>query len=150
MSSDAKRRGRGGLVLLAAFACAPGPEDWPSSRPRIVLFEFVEQQPQDGLTLSFALDFEDGDGNLGGGHLELEVQGRQAEEVSMASVFASQEPPIMATATRGRFEFFVQLRSEVAGGDEVEIGVILEDAAGERSNRPKVVLEAVAPEGDDG
>ena len=133
------------LLGSLGVGCAPGPDDWPFGRPRVVLFEFLEQRPQDALTLSFAAEFEDGDGDLGGGLLELEVQGRAAETVSMSSVFASQAPPLAADATTGRLEFFVQLRSEVASGDEVEIGVILEDASGERSNRPKIVLEAVEP-----
>lgn len=146
MWSEVPRAFRLAILLgVAGVGCGPGPNDWPFGRPRVVLFEFLEQQPQDALTLSFAAEFEDGDGDLGGGVLELEVQGRAAEQVSMSSVFSSQAPPLAPNATAGRFEFFVQLRSEVASGDEVEIGVVLEDASGERSNRPKIVLEAVEP-----
>lgn len=136
--------------MVTAAACAPGPEDWPSGRPRIVELRFVEQRPQDALTLVFQVEFEDDNGDLGGGRLRLSVQDFMQDAIPLAEVFRAQIPPLDLDATEGQFEIFVQLQSDVADGARVRVGLELEDASGDRSNRPVVVLEAIGPGSDGG
>lgn len=136
------------LTATVGGGCSgPGPEDWPAGRPRIVTLAFVEQRPQDPLSLLFRLDFEDSDGDVGLGRLELEVADAPQATLAMQDVFAAQFPPLASTSTLGSFEIYVQIRSEVDPGDRIRVGFLLEDGAGRRSNRPSVVLEALDPIG---
>lgn len=145
--------GASGVALMAgvALGCGPpGREEWPAGRPRIDRLDYAGQRPRSSLELQFGLDFVDTDGDLGEGILEFAVGDRTAVRLPVQPVFDAQFPPLASTATVGRLELYVELDRPVPTGDRVEIGFLLEDAAGRRSNRPRLTLEAQAAPGGDG
>lgn len=135
----------GGMAVGLTLGCAPGPDDWPVGYPRIRALRYLDQRPQNGSLLVFLLDFEDADGDLSGGAIELEVEERADAVLPMSELFVAQQPPLLPDATEGRLEVDVRLSSRVRPGERVEFGFALEDASGRRSNEPSLVLEAVDP-----
>ena len=61
----------------------------------------------------------------------------------LPDLFANQATPLPLDTKEGRLEVFVELDDPVSMGERVEIGFILRDAAGERSNDPSITLQAV-------
>lgn len=132
-----------GLSLVAGLAVGCGgddPDSWPPERPRIDVVTFVGQSPRDPLGLQFSLSFVDGDGDLGGGRLDLSVGEQPAGTIALEALFAAQRPAVAADATAGEVEVLVRLSEAPAASEDVTIGFVLEDAAGHRSNEPKTTL----------
>ena len=131
--------------VCALFGCGgDDPENWTPGRPRIDAAVFVGQTPAAPLGLQFGLTFVDSDGDLGGGRLDLEVGGQAAGGLALAELFDAQTPAVASDATSGELEVLVRLDEMPAGGAQVRLGFVLEDAAGHRSNQPTVTLEAIS------
>lgn len=133
------------FVAAAALGLGCGgddPDDWPAERPRIDQVRFVGQSPRDPLGLQFVLDFVDADGDLGGGRLDLSIEGSAAGQIELEELFAGQTPPLSLQATAGELEVLVRLAETPGPNQELSIGFQLEDAAGHRSNEPKTTLAA--------
>lgn len=138
-------------VLFApvlAFGCGEDAESWDEGRPLITELSYLQQSPRDPYQLMFALGFQDTDGDLSGGNIHLLISGDIVQTTAMSEVFSKQVPALATTATEGELEVTVTLDKEtVVEGDRVELGFQLVDAKGEESNKPSVVLEALAPGG---
>lgn len=131
------------IGLLAVAGCGgDDPQDWEPGRPRVARLRLLQQSPQDPLALEVQVAFEDSDGDLSGGLLDLLVNDRRAASLAMVDVFAQQLPPLALDATEGQIDVIVRLIEAVEVGDRVKIGVVLEDAAGRRSNEPYFEIEA--------
>ncbi|MEQ8273085.1 MAG: hypothetical protein RMA76_10880 [Deltaproteobacteria bacterium] len=128
--------------LLALLGCGDDPNDWEPGRPRVARLRLLQQSPQDPLALEVQVAFEDTDGDLAQGVLELRINGDKNATLPMADVFEQQSPPLAPDATEGQIDIIVRLIDEVAVGDRVKIGVVLEDGAGRRSNEPYFEIEA--------
>ncbi len=129
-----------GLALGGAcLACGGMPE---AGHPRILEVDFLEQRPQAPETLRFAVHFEDEDRDLGAGLFDLEVAGRRRASLPMAALFSAQSPPVPPEAEAGRLEVDVRLERALWPKERVRIGFLLADAAGRRSNRYTLTLEA--------
>jgi hypothetical protein len=137
------------MSLLALAACGgESAEGWEEGRPLITEMVYLQQSPRDPYQLMFAIAFLDSDGDLSGGKLHLLIEGDIVQTTQMSEVFTKQVPALPATTTEGELEVTVTLdKSTVVEGDRVELGFQLIDAAGEESNQPSVVLEALAPGG---
>lgn len=131
-------------MLMAGLAACGGPEDWPEGKPRIDQLRFVQQSPQDPYALEFLLEFTDTDGDTGSGKLHMSVQEQEIAAVELSEVFTSQSPPLALDAREGEFEVVVRVGKNVEIGDQLEIGFVIEDAAGEKSNDPWIELRALA------
>lgn len=142
---------RGWVVLLWAgsVACGAGPDNWPEGRPKIDRLEFLQQSSLDPWSLQFLLAFTDTNGDLGQGVLEMSLAGEVRATQLAADVFRAQTPEIPIDATSGELEVLVRISSEVPVGEEIEVGFVLQDGQGERSNEPSVTLRAFAPGGGD-
>ncbi len=135
----------GGLALiclsLGLTACGgDDPENWTATRPRIDEVEFVGQSPRDPLGLQFMLRFVDSDADLGRGRLKLSVSGVPSGEIDLPELFAGQSPPLAQDVAEGEFEVLVRLAQTPDSGQQISIGFVLEDAAGQNSNEPTVTL----------
>lgn len=131
------------LAAAGAAACGEdGKDDWDPGRPRIDDLAFLEQAPGRPFDLVFRLAFRDDDGDLSRGKLDLFTGGEPRSSLALAEVFAHQVPPLQDRATEGALEVIVAL-DPVAAGTEVEVGFVLEDGAGARSNEPTMRLRAV-------
>lgn len=141
----------GGWVLLwsGIVACGAGPDSWPEGRPQIDRLEFLQQSSLDPWSLQFLVAFTDTNGDLGQGTLEMMLGGETKATQPVAEVFRAQTPEIPIDATSGEFEVLVKIASEVPVGEEIEVGFVLQDGQGERSNEPSVTLRAFAPGGGD-
>lgn len=136
-----------GGVAAAIVGCGgEGPGDWPAGRPRIDWLRYLQQEPAAPSELQFALEFVDGDGNVGEGGLDLFIQDRFVASLSSAALFAAQSPPVGSDATRGVLEFVVGLDPSLAPGARIRVGVELVDGQRQRSNRPFVELRVVGQE----
>lgn len=129
-------------LLVAALGCGDDPEQWDEGRPRVDRLQLLQQSPQDPLALEIQVSFEDSDGDLGAGKVELFVDEQRTAELSMSEVFAQQTPRLALDAKEGQIELIVRLVDEVAIGDRLKIGVVLEDGRGHRSNEPYFEVEA--------
>lgn len=130
--------------LLAFYGCGPGPDDWPADWPQIVDLVYLGQRPQVPRELLFFVQFRDGDGDLGGGGaVELEIDGEVQGRLALAMVFAAQVPPLGLESESGGLELSVRIQSRLGAGDRVRVGFRLEDARGNASNEPYLVLEAL-------
>lgn len=136
-----------GLACIALFACGDDPDNWPEGRPKISKLTYLQQTPDDPFMLSFAIDFEDTDGDLGGGQVLLFTNGSQNGELAAGDVFANQRPALALTSTVGELEVAVGLPHDIGANERVEIGFVLQDAKGNESNDPSVTLMALAPGG---
>lgn len=137
------------VVLLGGgiVACGAGPDSWPEGRPKIDRLEFLQQSSLDPWSLQFLLVFTDTNGDLGQGALEMRLGGEVKATQPVAEVFRAQTPEIPIDATTGELEVLVKISSDVPVGEEIEVGFVLEDGQGERSNEPSVTLRAFAPGG---
>jgi hypothetical protein len=136
------------IASLASTGCGGADcEDWPEGRPKIVELRFIQQSPGNPYELEFGIDFMDTDGDIYGGRVHMFVNGDEAANQPMKDVFEKQVPPIDAGATAGELELVVKLGSTVEDDQRIEIGFVLEDAAGQESNDPKIELQAFAPGG---
>lgn len=134
-------------AIAALAACgAEGPEDWPSGRPRIDTFRYLQQEPAAPADLQFVLTFVDDDGDLRGGALDLFVQERRTSSLSLDELFEAQSPPLEGDSTGGSLEFVVSLAPDIPVGARVRVGVELVDGDGDRSNQPTVELRVVGQE----
>lgn len=136
------------IALLAGFtlvaqACGDSRADWPEARPRIDLVSFLSQLPQSPGTLVFEIEFEDSDGDLGTGNLFLIEGCEEQAPLPMATVFANQTPALDRSSTTGSFEINVSLGEKPESGEAFELGFLLEDEAGMRSNEFTLELTAV-------
>ena len=133
--------------MSACVGCGgEGPDRWTEGRPRIDWLRYLQQEPAAPTDLQFALEFFDGDGDLGGGTLELYVQERASGSIPSRELFGAQSPPVARDATRGVLEFVVGLEPSIPAGARVRVGVELVDAEGRRSNRPSIELRVVGEE----
>ncbi len=130
------------IGLLALAGCGEDPNDWEPGRPRVDRLRLLQQSPQDPLALEIQVTFEDSDGDLSGGLLDLMINEARSASLAMVDVFAQQSPPLALDATGGQIDVIVRLLRDVEVGDRVKIGVVLEDAAGRRSNEPFFEIEA--------
>lgn len=132
------------LGAVAAAGCGgDSAESWEPGRPRIDDVEFLQQTPGRPQSLEFSVAFEDSDGDLGLGQVQLFLDGDENGALSMAEIFAKQRPPMPLDTTTGRISLIVELSEPVEAGDDVEVGFLLEDGRGARSNRPTIKLRAV-------
>jgi len=147
LRSDAVHRPwrAGGLALICMSLGLPAcggddPDNWTATRPRIDEVEFVGQSPRDPLGLQFMLRFTDSDADLGLGRLKLSVSGVPSGQIELPELFAGQRPPLAQDVTEGEFEVLVRLAQTPDSGQQVSIGFVLEDGAGQNSNEPTVTL----------
>jgi hypothetical protein len=144
-------------MLLIAIGCAlaacggESADDWPEGRPHITKLRYVGQAPhepgQQYPEFQFTIAFEDTNGDLGGGRIEVRLDGEKAGEKPLAEVFEGAAPKIPLDATSGEFDVDTQPEVDLAVGEKIRIGFVLYDAAGEESNDPSVVLQAFMPGG---
>jgi hypothetical protein len=140
--------GRIGITAfgLSLLACGPGADSWPAGRPKIDELQYLQQSSTDPWSLQFLLIFTDTDGDLGSGVVELSIDGDVKLTESVGTYFAAQTPAIGLDATAGELELKVKLSSDTIGaleiGDEIEVGFVLQDAAGQRSNDPSITVVA--------
>ena len=135
-----------GLVGLAACG-GDDPSHWPAERPRIDSVTYAGQSPSDALGLRFTVTFVDEDGDLGQGNLQLYLGEASAGSIGLPQLFAAQTPPLDAGATEGEFEVLVRLSEAPTSGEKITVAFELEDAAGNRSNKPSLTLATLAPGG---
>lgn len=142
-------RGRGAALFLVAtlVGCGAGPNDWPEGRPQIEELEFLQQSSGDPWSLQFLVVFKDTDGDLGQGSLELSVNGELKANQKTADLYKAQTPEVPVDAMSGELEVQVKLQSDVPVGEEIDIGFVLVDGQGQRSNEPSITLKAFTPGG---
>lgn len=129
--------------LLAA--CGEDADNWDEGRPLIRKLTYLQQKPDKPFQLEFALEFEDTDGDLGTGTLHLYSNGEEKDQSPLSDLFADQG--IEPGAVLGELEVTATIDSSIVEGERVELGFVLEDAAGNESNDPTVVLQALPPGG---
>lgn len=128
-------------MSMALSACGgDDPDNWAATRPRIDEVEFLGQDPRDALGLQFMLRFVDEDGDLGLGRLKLSVADVPSGEIELPELFAGQRPPLASDVSEGEFEVLVRLAQTPDSGQQLSIGFVLEDGAGQNSNEPTVTL----------
>jgi hypothetical protein len=133
------------LAVLAVLAgCGSSPDNWPEGRPKIDELRFTQQSPQDPFKLEFVITFSDSDGNTGRGKLHLLLDDEEVSDLALEELFSKQLPSLALDTTLGEFEVDVRVSTEVEGGDELKVGFIIEDEAGEMSNDPWLVLQALS------
>jgi hypothetical protein len=132
-------------AVFGAAACGDDPEAWESGRPLISKLTYLQQLAEDPYKLQFAIEFQDSNGDLGGGKVHLFTNGEEKPPLALLDVFEKQmiEPGAIA----GELELSVTLPKDIQDNEKVKIGFVLEDAAGNKSNDPSVVLQALAPGG---
>src|SRR5688572_24537518 len=131
-------------AIALLVACGTSPDDWPDGRPKIDELRFSQQSPQDPFALEFLIQFSDSDGDAGTGKLHLLLDDTEVSEQPLQGLFSSQTPALPVDSTMGELEVVVRVSTEVESGDELKVGFIMEDAAGEMSNDPWVSLRALS------
>lgn len=146
---------RGTLAFLLALGAAQlssgcGPArcngqdaDSTAGAPRVSRFYVLDQQvPGDPWTVVFGVDFEDSEGDLGGGLAELYMNSATEPSPTQALAEVMAQSGLPQNATSG--SFWMRLRfdeSTIEDGTSVWLGLQLLDSAGRRSNCYSVELE---------
>jgi hypothetical protein len=134
------------LVLLAALsACGDDPDNWEAGRPLIRKLTYLQQKPSAPYMLTFAIEFEDSDGDLSQGKIHLYANDQERAVVELREIF--ERRGIELDAVLGELEIDVSIADDIQAGEKVKLGFMLEDGAGKTSNDPSVVLKAFMPGG---
>lgn len=134
------------LATAALFAaCGEDADNWDEGRPLIRKLTYLQQKPDKPFQLEFALEFEDTDGDLAGGMLHLYSNDEEKDQRPLSELF--DEQGIESGAVLGELEVTASIEDTIVEGERVELGFVLEDAAGNESNDPSVVLQALPPGG---
>jgi len=116
-------------------------DDWPEGRPQILDVSYVEQTSWDVTGLTFELSFSDSDGDLGKGKLEVLVKDEETSSIGLDEVFSRQVPPIDLDAKMGLFTVNASVDGLNLNSDDlVDFEFVLQDQAGEASNRAQLTL----------
>ena len=97
------------------------------------------QHAESPTRLLLAVDFEDGSGTFGQGALDLRVDGRTQNAVSLADVFQLQG--IAANATKGTLNIDDDVvLSAIKDGSTAKVSLLATDGQGKDSNEPSITF----------
>ncbi len=133
------------VLLLGAWGCDSGASE---SAPVITEVNYLEQSPQNPLSLRYEVIFTDSDGDLGSGQLLLLVNDKQVANESLDKVFAAQFPVLSSTVTASSFRINVLLSQEVESGGRFDVGFVLFDGQQQSSNTFTVVMQSIGSRGN--
>jgi hypothetical protein len=127
------------LLLVSTFAAGCGDGVTPS----LSNFRFVGQAEDSPLVLLLAVDFSDGDGDLGAGSLETFIDDRptSAGALPLTALFLESDVPLDATSGTLRFVLELAFADDAAeDGASFALGCRATDAAQRSSSTQTVKL----------
>jgi hypothetical protein len=123
------------LALAAALLCHCG-----GSGPKLHNLRCRAdpcQDPEDPFKLLLAVDFEDPTGTLGGGELDLRVDGKTQTAVALRDMFTSQG--ISLDTAKGTLNIDDDvILSTIADGTNFRLSLIATNGKGQDSNEPSI------------
>ncbi len=123
------------LPLLCALACGGGPQ-LSNLRCRDPA---QCQDVEDPLKLLLAVDFRDDTGTLGGGVLDLRVNGGTQQTVTLADMFAAQGLGAGTKMGTLRVDQDMTL-DKLSQGQQIQVSFVAVNGRGESSNEPSLTF----------